>query len=343
MKSVIPLLRLLLLLCFSCASLAFEVHTVSQKQPPLFASDTLLEMRLLFEMDSILMDRGTHPHYHPARLMVKQDNRKEKYDLRIKPRGNFRLDPRNCDFPPLKLDFRDCKTKESLFEGQKKLKLVTHCSAEKYVLKEYLAYKLYNLMDSASFKVRLAKIRYVDAMGNHVPDTRYAFLIEDADALAERLGGELIKGDSLRYAPEEAMQQVTARLYLFQYMLGNRDWDIAMKKNIKIVRQKGARPIPIPYDFDFTGWVNAPYTLAVLGPFAKDFDYRKSKKICLPLDVWEKQIQFFYSKKAEILALISGFEMLKKAERTRLIAYVESFYEDIKNPQSVFERFGEDC
>lgn len=342
MKQLPTLFRLCLLTSFTCLSLAFGVKFSGQGPAPLFVDDEVLDLRLAFNMDSILLDRGEDPHYHAARLSVRNGESKTNFDLKIKPRGNFRLSPMNCNFPPIKLNFSKKETGETLFKGQNKLKLVTHCSDQKYVLNEYLAYKIYQLINPESFQVRLARITYADFVRKHKPITRFAFMLEDEDALAARLGGDLIDEDSIRFTEAESVTKITARLYLFQYLLGNRDWDIPMKKNIKIVRRKGEKAIPVPYDFDFTGWVDANYTKAYMGDLAEKFEYRIGREFCLPNAVWEAQIQYFTSKKAEIIQLISEFELLNKRERSRLISYVESFYEDINNPQKVQELFG-DC
>jgi hypothetical protein len=167
--------------------------------------------------------------------------------------------------------------------------------------------------------------------------------VENKKALADRLGGTLIEEKSPVYAETETEEAITAKLYLFQYLLGNRDWDIAMKKNIKIVKTTEDEVIPVPYDFDFTGWVNAPYTTAYMGDLADDFEYRAGRKFCLPDDAWQAHIQHFIDKKAEILNLIANFEYFNKREKASLIDYVESFFEEIKKPQKAHELFGEGC
>src|SRR5690606_9238581 len=76
-----------------------------------------------------------------------------------------------------------------------KLKLVTHCLDDKNdgqenLLKEYLAYKLYNELTDQSYRVQLIRINYVDTKGKVSKIRRYGIIIEDTDEMAERLGGE---------------------------------------------------------------------------------------------------------------------------------------------------------
>ena len=78
----------------------------------------------------------------------------------------------------------------TVFDGQNGIKLVSHCrdrdDDEQDVLKEY---RTFNLLTDESFRVRLARITYVDGEDDDDPVVRYAFFIEEAEAMAERLGG----------------------------------------------------------------------------------------------------------------------------------------------------------
>ena len=90
-----------------------------------------------------------------------------EHAIAVRNRGNSRL--RVCEFPPLRLDFDRDATAGTVFEGQNKLKLVTHCRnydrGEQDMLEEYLTYRLFNALTDASFRVRLLRIRYVDTDG----------------------------------------------------------------------------------------------------------------------------------------------------------------------------------
>ena len=80
--------------------------------------------------------------------------------------------------------------KGSIFKGQKKMKVVTHCQLESEILKEYYVYKMYNMFTELSFNVRLLKITYVDSKGSRPEETKYAFFIESTKHMAERNGGK---------------------------------------------------------------------------------------------------------------------------------------------------------
>ncbi len=342
MKPLLLIFRLKMVICLSAICLSFSLYSQENQSLPLFQTDEILTFRLTFDMDSLLSDRGAEPEYRPAHLSMEGEQEDIELDLKIKTRGNFRLNPQNCDFPPIKLNFKKKEIEQNIFSGHDKLKLVTHCQDEAYVLKEYLAYKIYQLLNPHSFQVRLAKITYIDKRKNHRPFARYAFLLESKEALAARLDGEIIEDPAITISEDETLEETTARLYLFQYLLGNRDWDILLKKNVKLVKTTKGEFIPVPYDFDFTGWVNATYTTAYMGDLAKDFEYRAGRKLCKSQAVWDACFAHFESKKGEMIQLITDFKLLGKRERNELIQLVESFYEDIKKPQKAGALFG-DC
>ena len=87
----------------------------------------------------------------PAVLSVPGENGAAR-DIAVKlgTRGHFRLMARNCDFVPLRVEFPKQESAGTAFEGQTALKLGTHCRGDKaydnYTLREYLTYRLFNLV-----------------------------------------------------------------------------------------------------------------------------------------------------------------------------------------------------
>ena len=71
-----------------------------------------------------------------------------------------------CMFAPIELNLKRANFGYSDLNRISKLKLVPQCSAGKdkadYVLREYLAYKLFNVLTDTSFRVRLLVINYID-------------------------------------------------------------------------------------------------------------------------------------------------------------------------------------
>ena len=180
-------------------------------------------------------------------------------------RGITRRKKDICSFPPLRVEFNAKPAVTSIFKGQKSLKLVTHCQQneafQQYVLLEYAAYRLYNALTPESFRVRLAKIDYVDQDG-HIITSRVGFFIEDVDDVAKRNGQDRLRRVN-RISISQLDPAAAARLAVFQYMIGNLDWAMIASlpgedccHNARLIGVKGATTglIPVPYDFDFQAW-----------------------------------------------------------------------------------------
>ena len=205
-----------LLLAIAVASPALAKGGVT----PLFADSAPLAVTISGPVNAIVRaaQRSTDPQ--DATLVANG----ETHAIALSARGVSRRRDENCKFPPLSVLFKTKPADSSLFDGQKRMKLVTHCRPEarfdQYVLKEYAAYRLYNQLTDKSLKVRLARIRYEDA-GKLVAE-RMGFFIEDVDDAASRLGKKKIESSGI---PASALdREDTARYTLFQYLIGNLDW-----------------------------------------------------------------------------------------------------------------------
>ncbi|MEJ2585128.1 MAG: hypothetical protein P8Z38_08790 [Robiginitalea sp.] len=182
----------------------------------------------------------------------------DSVDLRVRARGNFRRS--QCYFAPLKLKFRKSDIRGTLFEGHQELKLVLPClmgsQADDYVLKEYLAYKLFEVVSPYHYKTRLATIAFTELKGRRERTHELTgFLIEDHSTLAKRLDGKRIRRNM---PPQMQDPRASVRNNLFQYGIGNTDFSLRLQHNQKLYYIDG-KYISIPYDFDMAGLVNAPY------------------------------------------------------------------------------------
>ena len=234
-----------------------------------------------------------------------------------------------CDFPPLKIRFSKKDLRSYDLEDFHTLKLVTHCleepGSEQLLFKEYLAYRLYNIITDKSFQVQLVKVKYVDSKNHHPPQDKYAFLIENHKEMADRIQGELIKEDNyqLKTIDEENYNQLT----VFQYMVGNTDWNLSEQHNIKLVMPASKNvPYAIPYDFDYSGLVNAPYarpyaTLPIENVRDRFFQWRGKNQEGLQLT-----FELFLSKRNELLAACEEFKLLDEEVKTDVLNYLHSFF-----------------
>ena len=227
---------------------------------PLFDANEPLDLRLTADFGAIGRERGTTKHDYPGVLSYAGPaGDSVSLNVQLHTRGHFRL--RTCQYVPLKVDFPKDQTSHTLFARQKSLKLVVQCRGGQgyanYLLEEYLLYRAYNLLTDLSFRVRLARVTYVDPGKKDAPETRYAFFLEDDDRMARRNRGEVFAQQGVVQEQTEVAQM--GLLAVFQYMIGNTDWSVAGLHNIVLVRDSGRVVYPVPYDLDWSGVISTPY------------------------------------------------------------------------------------
>lgn len=309
---------------------------VGDSVPPLFSSHSPLVLRIEADFDAISKDRGEERRERPARLSdIAPDGRATTIAVRLSTRGNFRLSRSVCDFPPLRLNFRKRDTAGTVFAGQDKLKLVAHCQNgrddyEQYVLKEYLAYRVYNLFTEASFRVRLARITYVWDGEKADSLTKYGFLIEDEDQMAARNHAEILDAAGVHgFAVDD---EQAALFEVFQYFVGNADWSVSALHNVKLLTREGDPfPVIVPYDFDWSGLVNARY--AVPPPALNTYSVKERVFIgpCRPVYDLLRVVDAFNLRREEIYELFRRRPGLTRRSLEESLDYLDEFYDCVND------------
>jgi len=260
---------------------------------------------------------------------------------KVKPRGVFRK--ANCEFPPIKIKLEKKDLEKQNLKAFRSLKLVTHCMEEydfeQLVLKEYLVFKLYNVLTDRSFRVQLANVRYLDSQ-KKLPDIeRYGFFVEDDDELAERLGGRILGEE---HGEPKTIDNPQYKLFvLFQFMIGNTDWSLDNRHNTALVQPTGTDlpiPFPVPFDFDFCGLVDAPYAmpphhLPISDVKERFFQWRGQQG-----EDFTETFALFQSKKDTMLRICQEFELLNEPCRKEVTAYLTSFFEMLETPEKIVGR-----
>lgn len=294
-------------------------------------------LRVTLEADFSMLedDREQEVEERPGSLILHGPGGDERIPVKVKTRGNFRLRDYICPFPPLRLNFPTDSLEGSVLESQDKLKLVTHCrdrdDYEQNILEEYLAYRIYNLITDVSFRVQLAMITYQDTSGDDDPTSRLGFLIEDDEAMAARLGGELLEVAAAN--PTDYVQHQAGLMYLFEFLIGNVDWSSVRFHNVKLVRI-GTDYLPVPYDFDFSGFVDTPYAgpPVHLAERIKTVTERLYRGWCSDSLDYGALFSHFQERREAILALIQNQPALSDRGKRTATAFVEEFY-DILNDE----------
>ncbi|MCK4699046.1 MAG: hypothetical protein KAT38_01880, partial [Bacteroidales bacterium] len=310
---------------------------------PLFSSHDILELSLTFDWKELVFDVGDIRSFHNAQLtyfITEGDS--VSIPVEIQTRGHYRRSRDNCDFPPIRIWFPEDTVTNTLFSGQDKLKLVTHCNDNRkifseYLLKEYLAYRIYNLICDKSYKVRLARITYNDSERKNKQLTRVAFFIEKTEHLASRIGG--IELEFSRLPKEVTDTELTLLFSVFQYLIGNTDWSIPGLHNVKLFSLPGPKYVPVPYDFDFSGLIGTYYAIPDPKIPIKSVLQRIYRGPCVELETILPVLEFFNRKKPEIYSLISDFEHLEQKERAKILRYFDKFYETLNNDRKLKREF----
>lgn len=260
----------------------------------LFGPEEVLNFSLRGDLESLLNDRGDNPSYHD--LQVIWDNGKAG-QMRAKVRGHFRKSKMNCAMPPLLIDFN------GQVPGQPPLKLVTPCTDDKYVIREYVAYKMYQQLTDRSFRVRLAKVTFEETGKKPKSRTIFCFLIEDETTLASRAGLQVLDRDQVR--PEITNRTQFLTMALFELFIANTDWSVQYRQNIKLLTD-GKEIFTVPYDFDHSGLVWAPYAKPAPELEMGSVRERRYRGFCLSdQSEFTPVAELFRQKKEQLIAAFS--------------------------------------
>ena len=312
---------------------------------PLFASDEIISMTLSGPLSGISRNRDAKPV--PGQLRVTGVS-PEALPIELSTRGMVRRLKQTCSFPPLSVEFTEKPAKTSIFRKQKRLKLVTHCQSsernEQYVLLEYAAYRLYRALTPESFNVRLAKIDYVDEDGRSII-TRPGFFIEEIDDVARRNGQKRLRG-AKQISISQLDPAAAARFAIFQYMISNLDWAMTANAtgldcchNSRLVGAKGATTglTTIPYDFDYSGLVDAPYALPPESVSVPNVRVRRYRGFCEHNEQARAFAASLLERRAELLGIVDQTPQLNDASREKAARYLGDFFEEISSPAKVTE------
>ncbi len=313
----------------SVASDSFAAENTPKYAFDFFDSDELLEMTLSFDVKELLRTRS-QPENLDASLIVKlTDTDSLSQHIKVKARGNMRR--AYCAFPPIMLKFKGSGKDSGRIYGKGNLKLVTHCNAtadfKGNVLKEYLVYRMFNLVTPYSFKTRLVRITYIDINRPDKTFQAYGFLIENEDKMAERNQAVLIK--AMNATQKDMASLDMARIAVFNYMIGNTDWTVPYQHNIKIMKSMKTpadKPIPVVYDFDYSGFVNAVYAAPHETLPIQDVSERYYLGVCGQDEALNTVINEFTELKDDFMNTIRSFEYLPKNDRKYVEGYLNSFY-----------------
>jgi len=341
------------LLVFSLACSADEPTGVNEPASRLFESTATLSVVLRLPWNAMATDEFFYQGGYPSVLeFADAQGRPMSIELEVERRGMSRQVI--CRYPPIKLRFGKDAVKGTLFDGQKSLKLVTHCDKskahEQYQVLEALAYQMYNQVSSFSFRVRPLSVTYIDSDTGKADGPRFAFLIEDDGDVARRNGQKKLEIAAI--SPEQMDAREASRLALFQYMIGNTDWSLQPDgndqkccKNLKLIgRNPDQDPVyAIPNDFDSSGLVNAFYAKPAKNLGIADVTERVFLGYCVHNSTLNDAREQFLDQQKGILSLVEGDERLPVETKKQTLAFLARFFEELSQPESFNKLIASKC
>lgn len=322
------------------------VHVSHASASSLFDDNAVLHVELVGPLSSLFEEGGDRKE-QPFVLRANDI----EHLIKVRQRGKSRR--RVCSFPPLRINFAVGEATQSIFEGQEKLKLVSHCrekdSAQLDMLEEYAAYRIFNLISDISYKVRLLHITYTDTDSRPGENTfdRYGFLIESASELADRVGGQPVQVAGVSLHSLDSHQ--AAAVFIFQYLIGNTDWSLVTADEDETCCHNGdlfdigsARHF-VPYDFDLAGLVNARYARPDGSLRISKVTQRLYRGYCLPTDTLSNALNAIKARKIDILDVISQLPELSERDTKRAADYLDRFFVQADNAEKIVQSFERKC
>lgn len=317
---------------------------LGQGAPKLFLADEPLQVILRFNFDSVYQEPCAKPAYHPGELLLEKN---ELFQVKLRKRGKFRCEQRNCPLAPLMIDFEKKQVKKTIFNHQNKLKLVMPCKPKsdkynQYLLKEYLVYKLLNSLTPMSFNVRLVDLQLLNSAQAADTIKVPAFLIEDDDAMALRNQGSVWKASGISALSTQSEHMTL--IDLFQYMIGNTDWSVTEPHNIVLVSTDPFQPpYAIPYDFDWCGLVSAPYATPNPKLDLVNVRQRLYMGYCQNDQEWKRAFQLYRDKFADFYQIISQTRLADDSEKKRMTRYLAEFEQLVNDPPTGIKQLRREC
>lgn len=329
------MLAILILLCK--ATLA---DTPDGSGAGLFASEMGFSIEIIARWKELLQERGSRPRLAAKLIFSDDSGTNGKIDVEVEPRGHHRLE--TCSFPPLRIRIPTETARGTPFEGHRKLKLVTHCArssrGERWLRREFIAYRLFAELAEHSFGVRWVSVRYSE-LDEPSDEPMPAFFIEDSRSVRNRLDVSRVSREEVEVADLDARQ--ASLVALFQYLIGNTDWSMIRAPdgescchNVKLMASAKSpdRLLPLPYDFDQSGLVNASYASPSPLLRIQSVRTRVYRGMCRHNGALAWAIERALSRRGKLEEVITG-PFLAERDRKAVMKYVDRFFVTVEDPR----------
>ena len=345
------------LICL-CTAAALNLSD-ARADAPLFSSHAVMDLTIPLDFKTLCRPRETPDcEYTPTVLEFRNEQgQKQSIEIELKIRGGWRSLTRNCSAPLLFIRFNEQQTPGTPFAGQSLLPLTTHCGQglslesakvrqgpstwEQYLLREYLAHRLYNAITELSLNARLVRMTYPnpDKPGRSI--VNYAFFTEHFKSVAKRNGDEVLSRGSFDHEKLDAHAADLVALY--QYMIGNTDWSIVRERNLVLVRDSAGSQFPLPFDFDMSGLVDAEYAGPAKTLPIDDVRERYYLGFCHPDTDWDSLFDTYLDARETILSMVDEVPALDKQSIRSVNRFLDKFFNTLNSNKSREKKIVSQC
>ena len=297
----------------------------------LFETKEPLNLTMTFNVKELQKTKYKEEYLPAVMTCHVNDNFEVTHEVRIRARGEIRK--KICFAPMFWVNIRHAGIEAEDLTDVIKIKVVQRCKSSNtykyYVLREYLTYQIWNLLSPYSFNTRLVRLKIIDTGRKNKESENWAFIIEPEAMMAERNNCMSIKSDklSLKTVNKDWMDKVA----FFSYMVGQSDYSVTGRHNLKILTSREYGPtgfIPVPYDFDYCGLVDAEYATPGETLGIESVTDRYYLGACRSEEVYRETIEWLASYQDEIRDLILSFEYMEESEKEDFLEYIESYYKE---------------
>ncbi len=316
-----------------------EEEKSARRYLSLFEQDDILEVSLRFDLSGFLKKPDKNQSFDGIMTFHFSETDTLDRKVTIKYRGQSRYE--RCRLPPMRIIFKQPVYEVSDSARIKKMKLVNQCQSgalyDDYVIKECLVYKLYNVITDTCFRVRLLKVNYIDTEKQKKPVVQYGIFIEPEELLAKRT--DIIEVKTRSLTQKNMHPLMIDRIAIFNYMVANWDWSVPGQHNISVFSSAkydlAGFGIPVPFDFDLTGIVNADYAIPPPGIGIETNRDRMFTGICRTREEYKAELMMFLDKKDEFYSVVDNYPYLGKASKRDIITFLDQFFSQLEKPRSL--------
>jgi hypothetical protein len=312
----------------------------------LFDTDDVFDITLKFDVAAYKRAKSDTAYFDAILTYFNNKTDSVTKNIKVRARGNIRRTI-ICDFPPLLLNFKMKDQGGAEFSGINKLKIVPYCRIgyEDYILREYLVYKLYNVLTDYSLRVRLFRITYINTVKDRKPVTQYGFAIEPLSLFEKRTRTKELTNTGI--TQRSIKSEMLDRMAIFNFMIGNTDWSVPARHNVLLLTQADnpatSNNLSVPYDFDYAGLVNTDYAVPFETLPIKTVRDRLYIAVCRSEDTFKNELTEFTEKKAEFYRIVNDFPYLSARSKKDISSYLDDFYFGINKRNSLVNKLLSDC